>query len=284
MIYEEDFSTRNHERLSIQCLRQATETGSQKKPTLFHYHPHSELFSVTQGTVIAYVSDREYPLEPGDAILIQPNAPHAFFHSPQSENYVIKFLPDILTSSEQTSREFEYLFNLTEPAPERNPVLKADSFIVSAMIDAFRAYGSGAYAAPLHVRAEVVSIIAGIMERWQKEQKLLPLASTSGGLRLLNEVIRRTRETNGSMKMREAAAFCGFSEAYFSRYFKEHVGTGYLQYAKRVRLAEAERRLKCTDESVTSIAQALNYATASHFIEDFRSYKGITPLRYRNGQ
>ena len=46
-------------------------------------------------------------------------------------------------------------------------------------------------------------------------------------------------------------------------------------------LEKEERLLKCTDLSVTEIAQSLDYATASHFIEDFKSEKGMSPKQYK---
>ena len=74
---------------------------------------------------------------------------------------------------------------------------------------------------------------------------------------------------------------CGMSDGHFSRIFKSVTGATFTQYIKSVKIDRAERLLKCSDMSVTEIAQSLEYATTSHFIEDFRKEKGISPKQYR---
>lgn len=58
----------------------------------------------------------------------------------------------------------------------------------------------------------------------------------------------------------------------------------YMQYAKSLKTEEVERLLKCTD--MTNIVQILNYASASHFsashfIDNFRKEKGVSPKQYK---
>ena len=55
----------------------------------------------------------------------------------------------------------------------------------------------------------------------------------------------------------------------------------FMQYVKSVKISEAERLLKCTEKTITDIAQILSYGSTSHFIEDFKREKGITPKQYR---
>jgi AraC-like DNA-binding protein len=56
------------------------------------------------------------------------------------------------------------------------------------------------------------------------------------------------------------------------------------EYTRGLKTREAQRLLKCTDKSVTEIAQMLDYATSSHFIKDFKKEKNMSPGKYRSGQ
>ena len=60
------------------------------------------------------------------------------------------------------------------------------------------------------------------------------------------------------------------------------MNTTFTRYVKSVKLAEAERLLICTDDAVADIAQTLNYVSTSHFIEDFRKAKGVSPKQFKN--
>ncbi len=105
---------------------------------------------------------------------------------------------------------------------------------------------------------------------------------SDNSVKMLKNVIKQVQDVSGNMRSHEAAEKCGYSNEYFSRIFRSVMGMSFSEYARSVRLAEAERRLKCTDDSVTVIASLLGYSTTSHFIEDFKREKGVSTKKYRN--
>lgn len=73
----------------------------------------------------------------------------------------------------------------------------------------------------------------------------------------------------------------GYTKYYLSRRFKEETGctiNGYIQIA---RIERAKMLLSCTNQSVADIADALQFATGSHFSVVFRRVVGISPAQYR---
>jgi AraC-like DNA-binding protein len=284
-MYEENLAVKNNERINIQCLYISQDDIHKLQNADPHYHKYVELVYVLNGTLIADLGTNAHVLNKGDYIVIPPKTPHIFnFESADFEYYCIKFLPDILFSSLQTANEYEYILNLTELLPNRSPVLHdAEQHTLQHIAEAFRAFNDYSYSSELIIRAEVIHICADIMQLWKKQGQIISVTAKSSKniIEMIKNVVEATREARGCLKTHDAASLCGYSSGHFSRAFKTVMGMTFSEYAKFVKIAEAERLLKCTDISITDIAQTLNYATASHFIEDFRASKGISPLKYR---
>lgn len=77
------------------------------------------------------------------------------------------------------------------------------------------------------------------------------------------------------------AGMCYMSEVYFRKLFKASVGMTPVQYKNLLRLDRARSLLEYGDISVQEISDMLSYSTVSHFIKEFRSEFGISPLQYR---
>ena len=108
------------------------------------------------------------------------------------------------------------------------------------------------------------------------------LAADAGGLQRLRPAIDRLRSNPADAPGAEqAAVLCALSPAYFSRRFKQQVGMSWSDYVRTHRLHLASRRLLETTQSIATIADALGFATPSHFGELFHRRFGITPGDYR---
>lgn len=80
------------------------------------------------------------------------------------------------------------------------------------------------------------------------------------------------------------AALCNVSEVYFRKRFKEYLGVSPVEYRNSLRLERACSYLEYGDISVQEISDTLGYSTVSHFIKEFRSKYGCTPLKYKKKQ
>ena len=74
---------------------------------------------------------------------------------------------------------------------------------------------------------------------------------------------------------------CNMSYSYFSRYFKSAIGKSFTAYLNYVRITEAEKLLLSTDMTVTEVAMATGFSSASYFISQFRSLKNLSPHQFR---
>ncbi len=72
-----------------------------------------------------------------------------------------------------------------------------------------------------------------------------------------------------------------FSESHFMRYFKETMGTSFIDYLKDYRLTMAARLLLVSESSILSISEEVGFDNLSYFNRAFKTQYGMTPSQYR---
>jgi AraC-like DNA-binding protein len=87
---------------------------------------------------------------------------------------------------------------------------------------------------------------------------------------------------DGGPRIGQIADACGLSARTLQRQLSAG-GAGFSGLVDAVRRAEAEVRLRTTDEPLLSIALDLGYSDASNFTHAFRRWAGFTPSAYRRG-
>lgn len=84
-----------------------------------------------------------------------------------------------------------------------------------------------------------------------------------------------------NITLKQMAAFCGMSEAYFSKRFKKGTGFGFKEYLNEVRIRNACGLLVHTGKSVTEIASLCGFMDSNYFGDAFKKKKGMSPRQYR---
>lgn len=71
------------------------------------------------------------------------------------------------------------------------------------------------------------------------------------------------------------------SSGYFSRLFKEEVGTPFRNYLIGIRMDRAKKLLLKSGVAVSEVAVEVGYSDPNYFSEAFKKYEGISPSEYR---
>lgn len=79
----------------------------------------------------------------------------------------------------------------------------------------------------------------------------------------------------------DAADHVGLHPNYAMRLFRKRMGMTILDYLTRQRIAEAQRRLLTTDDSVLNVALDSGFGSTSRFHAAFKQATGTTPGRFR---
>lgn len=280
IIKHEGITTRDGENLNIECL--LLERDITRPIPEFHYHQYIELIYVLEGTLSVFTDNKRFDLQKDSLLIIYPNELHAFKAYGENKYIAIKFLSDILRTREQSTNELEYLLNLNKYNNRHTRIIPGNKDLRSLMEDSMKMYDCNTYTSELYIRSNIICVCAQILDFWKQNNELtmVKTASESSNIQIIKSIISRIPE-NTAIRTHEAAAICKMSDGHFSRLFKSLTGTTFTQYVKSVKIGIADRLLKSSDMSITEIAHSLNYATSSHFIEDFRKEKGISPKQYR---
>lgn len=84
-----------------------------------------------------------------------------------------------------------------------------------------------------------------------------------------------------SLTLEQVADHVALSPPYFSRIFKQEMGSTFIEYLTRVRMDEARRLLRTTTLSLAEISYAVGYQNPNYFSEVFKTLEGITASAYR---
>ena len=100
------------------------------------------------------------------------------------------------------------------------------------------------------------------------------------GNRSLLQVIARIKRTDWDLPaIEDLADEAHMSPSVFRKQFREITGMSPLQYVRRLRLFEGQRKLLRGDTGVSQAAFAVGYSSAGQFIRDYREFFGKPPLQ-----
>jgi AraC-like DNA-binding protein len=100
---------------------------------------------------------------------------------------------------------------------------------------------------------------------------------------LITHVLSYVKETykEPGMSLENISARFGYSNHYWSRFFKEKVNCHFTDYLWGLRLEEAKRQFMYTDKTIKDIVTDIGYIDITSFIRKFKSEEGITPGQFR---
>jgi len=218
-------------------------------------HRTFECYAVTKGFAAATVNGTEYPLSPGDAVLVFPFQRHEYKTSPGTDSWLCIFSHDLVGSFYKgmsiSPKSNVFKFSVPEVKhPENLFAQKALCYDICACFD---------------VTAEYVhntSIHAGI-------EKVL-----------LKMLLYISENYNTSCSLKEAADFLGYDYRYISKLFKRVIGAPFTSYVNALRVSEACRMLLHEDMPYQDIAAGCGFGCMRSFNRVFKEITGLTPREY----
>lgn len=84
------------------------------------------------------------------------------------------------------------------------------------------------------------------------------------------------------ISMQDLAHMTGYSEAYFSKLFKQCFNQNFIAYLTQYRVQEAKKLLEQPMVNVKEVGRAVGYADSNYFAKVFKRITGQSPTEYRN--
>ena len=99
---------------------------------------------------------------------------------------------------------------------------------------------------------------------------------------ITNQVIQYlTEHIGGRVSIEEICHRLNYTKSYLFRQFKSVTGQTIMSYFTSLKVKEAKRLLRDTEQTVTQISAALAFDNPNYFSKTFKRVSGYTPLQYR---
>jgi len=246
--------------------------------TLPHRRIEDDMFLfVTSGHLFVETCGRRSELRRGDAVHYRRGDWHSAAADPREALTLISF--------HYTARVFE---SLTLPAVLNFPDvfrLGQDRQVGLLMDHACRLHALE----PAGYRRALEALAGVFLFRLVHEQgdwlQAAPTESKLSDLQRLLPALEQLRtELTDPPTIAQLAQRCSLSESQFRRVFRRAVGLLPVQYQRRMRMENACRQLRQTDDTVEAIAAAVGYAEPAFFAHTFKRLMGVSPGKYRLAQ
>ncbi len=250
-----------------------------------HWHDEMELIYIKKGTGQITVDFREYHVTGNTIMLILPGQLHSIeqFKDETMEYENIIFHPSMFLPKKADICSTDFIV----------PLLDGKITVPTIFTPVYPYYED--VAAPIDACDEISKTKPQGYELFIKSQLYLFFFILDNRCRNLTypkrsrqslekiKIVLKYIENNymNRITIEEIAEVSDFSESHFMRYFKETMGTSFIDYLKDYRLTMASRLLLTSDSAILAIASEVGFDNLSYFNRAFKQKYGMTPSAFR---
>ncbi len=240
-----------------------------------HVHRETEITYPVNGSVDVIVREKVFHVQMQELLIIPGNVMHYYVKTDADVEVVnVKFMDEWLAPSFSAPEELTRIKQFFQSVVH----LSANPFIttvMNGMMNRERKRFSEYY-----LWGCLIQLIAQVLNNphWIREQVSADVEST----RYIEDMLLFVREhCYSDLTLKMLADHIGLTESYCSKYFKQCVGTSFLEYVTTRRVSHAQRLLKYTDDSIAEVIDQSGFSSIQTFNRVFKQYTGMTPSEYR---
>ena len=252
-----------------------------------HWHDEMEIIYIKKGQGLVTVDFRSYQVEANNIVLILPGQLHSIeqYEDCSMEYENIIFHPGMLLPKKPDVASMEFIHPLlhgkiTVPTVF-TPVYPYYTDVVAPIDACDEICKTKPQGYELFIKSQLFQLFFVLENKCRNYGKKPNNRKTLEKMKVILKYI----ENNYAQKISvaDAAEIAGFSESHFMRYFKETMGTSFVEYLKDYRLTMAARLLLASDASILSISEDVGFENLSYFNRAFKKKYKVTPSQYRKG-
>ncbi|MBQ8816571.1 MAG: helix-turn-helix domain-containing protein [Lachnospiraceae bacterium] len=240
-----------------------------------HWHDRMELLRVISGRLELHLGEEKICVLPGQAAIIGPRTMHCGFAGEAGVEYhVVMFDPENFRNQTRASAKYiEPLCNYKSGFH----ALATNPKVIAAIDRLLGVVCSEEEENSLFAVGTIYEIIGGLYKYCELDFKMV--YKEDEAFRAVLEYVNNHFGEHISAK--DISRQFGYNETYFCRRFKSITGITVMKYIQILRMEEAQRLLRSTDEEIGSIAWECGYADISYFSNCFKRHCGYTPTQFR---
>lgn len=255
---------------------------------VFHWHDCLEISYVVKGTGRYHIEGKIFEMKPGDFIVINNLEPH--YLEVDNENmiqWVIIFEPSLIWSQSGSSMDYEYLSPFFEIGSDfNNRIDRSNQFsdeIIHNLLAIEQEFSNKPKAYHLMIKARLLLILSLLIRHFREGDKEIKTRATKRQQLIRLEAALKYIEENFSkdIDLGQVAAVSFMSPQYLSSYIKKVLGVNFTDYLNNIRVNNAVRMLKNSDDKITRIAMECGFNNTTTFNSIFKKFTGKTPTQLR---
>ncbi|MBQ6839401.1 MAG: AraC family transcriptional regulator [Oscillospiraceae bacterium] len=241
-----------------------------------HWHSEVEVLTCLEGSTLVRVENRQYPLTPGQVLIIPGNEAHQFISDGSKYRLMIQKFGYSLLGSDFTRIQSSCLYFRLLDGPE------ALTGMLQKLMNCLLADGSITQDNEWKMRAYVTLLAYGLRSvpstYRPSENQINRTRRLAGIYPALDYVEEHFRE---HITLDDAAKLTGYAKTYFCKHFKRVTGISFHQYLNRYRISVACLLLEDPGLSVATIAEMTGFSSAKLFCRIFKETTNMTTSQYQ---
>jgi len=243
-----------------------------------HSHPGAfEICYLVRGRQTYCIGKHSYHLRGGDVFLTMPDERHGTGGDPQEKGllyWMIVLNPSTTANSllGLSQKESRALWRELGKSSRRHfpgtPEMKTQLDAILTLLP-----GSGT---PLKKTAIQNRIVAFLFELLTARERALAEQGAERFAHVISHIESNLNEPD-KLTINILSSIAGLSPSRFKALFKEKLGIPPAEYALRLRIEEARRRLAAGDATVTGVALDLGFSSSQYFASSFKRLTRMTP-------
>lgn len=245
-----------------------------------HWHEAVEIIYILEGTTIVTIFDQSITLEPGQFLLINSGLVHSSRCPASGNRTILMQIPDDLLASCLPGASCPwFVIDSASPDPETQLSIRR---LRELLLDMMRLQEESCPGYLFAFQRDLFEFLDILYRNFLHER---PADYQPRSLRTqsrLDAVLAYTHQNySRPVTLREAAAVAALQPEYFCRFFRENMGSTYLQYLNDYRLSRLYQDLTATDLPIRDLQEKHGFTNDKLFHRLFRERFRTTPLRAR---
>ncbi|MBD2865980.1 AraC family transcriptional regulator [Paenibacillus oceani] len=253
-----------------------------------HLHPHYEIYYLLSGCKQYFINGRSYKLNQGDIIFVNRFELHQTNNIQSDTDRILIYFQECFVRPALAAQSYEVLSILFQSQHcvlslnvEQQAVVEQ---LLYAMLREQKEKPPGHELVIQSMLIQMMVYVSRLIVLYRKSQSNDEVSQpfdpnferVSSILTYINEHYRE----NITLDLLTQQFF--LSPYYISRMFHKLTGYSVVQYVNRVRITQAQRQLRESNDKITDICTQIGYSNSTHFGTMFRKYTGTTPSEYRS--
>lgn len=230
-----------------------------------HWHVDHEVIHCETGKIFVTLNEQSITLGPGDSVCFFSWDIHQLSTEPETINSMIIFNPLKLPRNLMNARL-------------QDPVIRNDTAFHSAFDVVYREVNE---LPPRYQEMSYSSLSQYLVLLTRTYPSAEPTDADEHKVSVQNRLAEALTNSSAYITFQDAAKAMGYSEAYFSRYFKSMFGVTFSQYMNAIKISDAMLLLRGDSEmTITEVATCCGFNTIRHFNRVFKELTGVSPSEF----